>query len=135
MAQLTPYLTFDGNCRQAMECYKACFGGELSVMTVADSPMKDQSPAELQDQVMHSQLAAGEIVLMASDTLGRGEVVRGNGTTLCLIGRTKAEIQDLFAQLSEGGTVGQPLQDVFFGTFGELTDKFGVHWMFQADPE
>ena len=135
MAQLTPYLTFDGNCRQAMEFYKACFGGELSVMTVADSPMKDQSPAELQDQVMHSQLAAGEIVLMASDTLGRGEVVRGNGTTLCLIGRTKAEIHDLFAKLGEGGTVGHPLQEVFFGTFGELTDKFGVNWMFQADPE
>jgi PhnB protein len=118
-----------------MEFYKACLGGELSVMTVADSPMKDQSPAEIQDQVMHSQLAAGEIVLMASDTLGRGEVVRGNGTTLCIIGRTKAEIQDLFAKLSEGGSVGLPLLDAFFGTFGELTDKFGVNWMFQANPE
>lgn len=83
---------------------------------------------------MHSQLAAGDIVFMASDTLGRGEVVRGNGTTLCVIGRTKAEIQDLFAKLAEGGTVGQPLVEAFFGTFGELTDKFGVNWMFQADP-
>ena len=134
MAQLTPYLTFDGNCRAAMEFYNACLGGELYVMTVADSPMKDQSPAEIQNQVMHSRLAAGEIVFMASDNLGRGEVVRGNGTTLCINGRTKAEIPDLFAKLVEGGTVRQPLIEAFFGTYGELTDKFGVNWMFQADP-
>src|SRR5256884_9640111 len=29
MAALTPYLLFDGHCRQAMELYKSCFGGEL----------------------------------------------------------------------------------------------------------
>ena len=53
MAQLNPYLTFNGNCRQAMEFYKACLGGELSLTTVGDSPMKDQMPAEAQNAVMH----------------------------------------------------------------------------------
>src|SRR5947209_20326932 len=134
MAQLSPYLTFDGNCKQAMNFYQACLGGELSVMTVADSPMKDQSPAEIQECVMHSRLEAGDIVFMASDTLGRGELIRGNGTTLCIVGRNKAEIQCLFAKLAEGGSVGQPLIEAFFGTYGELTDKFGVNCMFQADP-
>ena len=135
MAQLSPYLTFDGNCRQAMDFYQTCLGGELYVMRVADSAMKDQSPAEIQECIMHSRLQAGDVVFMASDTLGRGEVTRGNGTTLCIVGRSKAEIQDLFAKLAEGGTVSQPLIDAFFGTFGELTDKFGVNWMFQAEPE
>ena len=27
MAALTPYLLFDGHCREAMEFYKSCFGG------------------------------------------------------------------------------------------------------------
>src|SRR5438105_6347909 len=40
MAALTPYLLFDGHCRQAMEFYKSCFGGELSVTEVKDSPVK-----------------------------------------------------------------------------------------------
>ncbi len=31
MTTLTPYLLFDGNCHQAMEFYKSCFGGELTV--------------------------------------------------------------------------------------------------------
>lgn len=77
MAQLSPYLSFNGNCKEAMEFYHACLGGELSVMRVADSPMKDQSPAEIQNNVIHARLAAGDLVFMASDTLGRGEAVRG----------------------------------------------------------
>jgi hypothetical protein len=30
MTTLTPFLLFDGKCRQAMEFYKSCFGGELA---------------------------------------------------------------------------------------------------------
>jgi PhnB protein len=133
MAQLTPYLTFNGNCKEAMEFYHACLGGELFLQTVGESPAKDQMPPQTQNDVMHSRLAAGELVFMASDMMGPGELVRGNATALAIIGRSKAEIQEYFDKLSEGGTVGQPLTDTFFGTFGSLTDKFGVNWMFQAD--
>lgn len=35
---LSPYLNFDGQCRQALTLYHACFGGELKFQTVADSP-------------------------------------------------------------------------------------------------
>jgi PhnB protein len=36
----------------------------------------------------------------------------------------------LFAALSAGGNVEQPLQEMFWGDyFGTLVDKFGVQWM------
>jgi PhnB protein len=35
MAQLNPYLNFDNNCREAMNFYKYCLGGELKLQTVA----------------------------------------------------------------------------------------------------
>ena len=133
MAQLTPYLTFNGNCQEAMEFYRDSLGGDLTLQTVGESPAKDQMPAAMHNNVMHSQLVAGELVFMASDMMGPGDLVRGNNISLCIIGRTKAELQDFFTKLAEGGTVGQPLIDVFFGTFGSLTDKFGVNWMFQAN--
>ena len=132
MAQLNPYLTFDGNCREAMEFYKACLGGELSIMTVADSPMASQMP-DKKDNVLHSTLKKDGMVLMASDMIMPGEMIRGNTITLCIKIGTKEELQQFFAKLSEGGTVGQPLTEAFFGTYGELTDKFGINWMFQAD--
>ena len=37
MTKLTPYLLFDGNCCQAMEFYRSCLGGELTIMKVMDS--------------------------------------------------------------------------------------------------
>lgn len=133
MAQLNPYLTFNGTCRKAMEFYQACLGGELSLMAVGDSPVKDQMPAETHDDVMHAMLKSDGIVLMASDMMMPGELVRGNTITLCIIGRSKGELETFFTKLSEGGNVSQPLQETFFGVFGTLTDKFGVNWMFQAD--
>ena len=45
--------------------------------------------------------------------------------------RSKAEIETLFKKLSAGGHVNTPLKEEFFGTYGDLTDKYGFHWMFQ----
>jgi PhnB protein len=132
MAQLNPYITFNGNCREAMEFYKACLGGELSVMAVGDSPMASDMP-DKKNNVLHSMLKTDGMVLMASDMIMPGEMIRGNTITLCINGGTKEELQQFFTKLSEGGTVGQPLTEAFFGTYGELTDKFGMNWMFQAD--
>lgn len=132
MTQLNPYLTFNGNCREAMEFYTACLGGELSIMRVGDSPMASEMP-DKQNSVLHSLLKTDGMVLMASDMIMPGELIRGNTNTLCINGCTKEELQQFFAKLSEGGTVAQPLTEAFFGTYGELTDKFGVSWMFQTD--
>ena len=45
-----------------------------------------------------------------------------------------AEEERIFAALSAGGQVAQPLQDTFWGArFGMLTDKFGMHWMFNCE--
>ena len=40
MATLNPYLTFNGNCKEAMGFYKEIFGGELSLMTAGKSPVQ-----------------------------------------------------------------------------------------------
>jgi PhnB protein len=132
MAQLNSYVTFNGNCREAMEFYRDCLGGELSIMTVGDSPMASQMP-DKKDNVLHSTLKKDGMVLMASDMIMPGELIQGNTITLCINGGTKEELQQFFAKFSEGGTVGQPLTEAFFGTYGELKDKFGINWMFQVD--
>ena len=35
-SRLNPYISFDGNAREALEFYQPVFGGELSVMTFGD---------------------------------------------------------------------------------------------------
>ena len=103
------------------------------MQVVGESPMASQMPPAMKDSILHSVLAKDGLVLMASDLMTAEEVVRGNTMSLCVIGSTKAEIAPIFARLAAGGEIEQPLQEEFFGTFGELTDKFGMNWVFQAD--
>jgi uncharacterized glyoxalase superfamily protein PhnB len=46
---------------------------------------------------------------------------------------TFEELKTLFERLWIGAEVTDPLKEQFFGTYGELNDKFGVRWMFQTD--
>ena len=129
---LTPYLSFNGNCEEAMKFYQSCLGGDLDLQKVGDSPAAEHMP-DKKDQVMHSMLKSGAIVLMASDMIMEGEAKPGANVTLTLSGGSLAELKEYFDKLSEGGKVRQPLQATFFGTYGDLTDKNGVAWAFQSD--
>lgn len=134
MTTLTPYLLFDGNCRQAMGFYKSCFGGELTVTKVKDSPVKDQMPAAQQDKIINARLRSGNLEISASDWLRPDQTpVRGNTVCLYLSGGTLQELKVLFERLSQGAEVTDPLRELFFGTYGALNDQFGVRWMFQTN--
>jgi PhnB protein len=133
MMHLTPYLLFDGNCHEAMEFYRACLGGDLTVMEVKDSPAKDYMPAFQLSKTVNARLKSGDIEISASDWLRLDETpVRGNTVCLYLSGGTVQELKALFERLSEGAEVTDPLKEVFYGVYGALNDKFGVRWMFQA---
>lgn len=134
MTSLTPYLLFDGNCLEAMEFYKSCFGGELTLTKVKDSPAQDHMPAVQQDKVLNAQLRTGTLQISASDWL-RPDRTRVPGNTVCLYlnGGTFEELRTLFESLSNGAEVTDPLRNQFFGMYGALNDKFGVRWMFQSD--
>jgi PhnB protein len=133
MTTLTPYLLFDGNCHPAMEFYKSCFGGELTVTKVKDSPVKDQMPAFQLDKTINARLTSGNLEISASDWLRPDQTrIRGNTVCLYLSGGKLQELKALFERLSEGAEVTDPLKEQFFGVYGALNDKFGVRWMFQA---
>lgn len=57
-------------------------------------------------------------------------VTPGNNVHLSLEPDTRAEAERLFNELSKGGKVEMPLQDMFWGAyFGSFTDPFGIKWM------
>jgi PhnB protein len=134
MTALTPYLLFDGHCREAMEFYKFCFGGELTVTKVKDSPAKDRMPAVQHEKVINARLRSGNVEISASDWLAPEQTpIQGNTVCLFLSGGTLRELKALFENLSDGADVTDPLKEQFFGTYGALNDKFGVRWMFQTN--
>lgn len=134
MPTLTPYLLFDGSCREAMQFYQSVFGGELTLTKVKDSPAKDQMPAFQQEKVINARLQSAALSISASDWLRPDRTpVRGNTVCLFLSGGTHEQLNSLFQKLSAGADVTDPLKQVFFGTYGALNDRFGVRWMFQTN--
>jgi len=131
MIGVKPYISFSGNCEEAMNFYKAALGAEIVFMQkVGDSPMKDMGPA---DAVMHCRLQVGDTQIMASDNMGR-PMTAGNNITLAvgLDDMDKAKV--MFDRLSEGGSVTMPIQETYWAAgFGMLVDKFGINWMFNVE--
>lgn len=132
MTQINAYLNFNGKCREAMTFYHQCLGGELIMQKVSESPMAAQMPSEMSANILHSMLTRDGIVLMGSDMIGTS-LVSGNAISLCLNCTDDEEINEFFNKLSTGGNVKMPLHQTFWGaTYGELTDKFGMNWMFNC---
>jgi PhnB protein len=134
MKAINVYLTFDGNCREAMEFYKKCFGGELYMMRFSEAPADLKLPKESKDRIIHAKLTAGSAVLMASDTMPGMEFQHGNNFSVYVDCESEQEIKKLFAAVGKSGKVTMPLQDTFWGAyFGVLTDRFGISWMFSLE--
>lgn len=133
MAKIYAYLTFDGNCRDAMIFYKACLGGELNMQTVEGSPMENKMPAKERKKILHASLYKDGLVLLGSDLSGIGPLVKGNTISLSLNCASEVEIKQFFFSLSEGGQIAHPLHEFFAGTMGALTDKFEKDWLLYYD--
>jgi PhnB protein len=128
MKSINAYLTFDGNCRQAMEFYKQCLGGELFLMPFSESPL--ESPEAAKDRIMHATLKVGPAVLMASDAIPGMTFQRGDNFSV-ILGCESVEEQDrIFAALGQNGQITMALQDTFWNArFGVVLDAFGTNWM------
>ena len=136
MSQINAYLTFNGNCRQAMDFYKEILDGELSMQTIGESPMADKMPAKMKDCILHSQLTKGDLILMGSDMVGAQGLIKGNSVTLMLTCSSEEEIKKYYKKLSAEGNATHPLENTFWGTlFGGLTDKFGNHWLLNFEKD
>lgn len=127
-----PYIFFHGRCEEALEFYKAVFGGTYEAMRIAGTPLAAQTPVEFQNQIMHASFTAPGISFMAADgTPGKSIDPDAGNIALSLGGSDEVEGTRLFNALAVGGTVSVPLEKTFWGaTFGILIDRFGTEWMF-----
>ncbi len=138
MARTSTYLNFMGNTEEAFTFYASVFGTQFTgpIMRMGDVPAGPGMPqlSERDKQmVMHVELPIlGGHILMGTDALESMShaLTFGTNVSINLEPDTREEAERLFAGLAEGGKVGLPLQDMFWGGyFGHLIDKFGVQWM------
>jgi PhnB protein len=128
MKQVTPYLCFNGNAKEALEFYKTVFEGEIvGIQTFGEADFP--TPPEADNLVMHARFEKGDFVLMFSDAFPGHSVEMGDQISLTIEPENEEEIQTLYNRLSDNGTVVMELQDTFWGArYGKVKDQFGITW-------
>jgi PhnB protein len=131
--QVTPYLSFNGNCAEAFAFYEKSLGAKTTMkMLYGESPMAKDMPPEIQKKVMHARLNVADKIIMGSDAMCNYEKPAGFHITLSPEDPVEAEV--MFKALAEGGTVKMPMEETFWAQrFGMLVDKFGTPWMVNCE--
>jgi PhnB protein len=137
MPQPIAYLSFNGNCEDAMRFYERALGGKLeAIIRAADTPCANQAAPEDSQLVMHARLALdGNGILFAGDCPRSMPYEGIKGMSLTLNYDTVEQAQHAFDGLSEGGTVTMAMQPAFWAkSWGMLVDRFGTPWIVNGEP-
>lgn len=139
----TTHLNFRGTARQALDFYRAVFGGEVTAATYGQFGLPDGAPGF--DKIVFGQLE-GPVRLMAYDIPGlddsdsaatAGSTRREGGMTITdrsffqsLRAESLGELERVWEGLVDDATVIEPLAaSAWSAGFGMLTDRFGVTWV------
>jgi PhnB protein len=127
-SQLNPYITFNGNARQAMEFYQSVFGGELTLNTFGSFGSPDPAVA---DKIMHGMLTTDSgYAIMGSDNGPEMEYSPGRNISISLSGDDADELRGYWEKLSSTGVISVPMEKQMWGDeFGMCIDRFGIDWL------
>ena len=130
-----PYLSFGGNCREAMTRYHEIFGGTLDLMSMADMPAGEaEVPADQVDLIMHSALVLPDGGLLMAGDAGGQDIPAPQGMCVNVTVASTDEAQRVFAALADGGRVDMAIEPSFFSPmFGMCTDRFGTPWLVNTE--
>ena len=132
--QHNTYLGFDGDCEAAFRFYEKVLGGKIVMMArYRDMPGAEQSPAAMQDKIMHARLMLGDRPLMGGDAPD-SRFSKPQGFCVNIAVTDPGEAERVFKDLAEGGTIKMPIGETFWAhRFGMLIDKFGTPWMVNCE--
>ncbi|MEJ2005310.1 MAG: VOC family protein [Cyclobacteriaceae bacterium] len=138
MMKVSPYLHFNGNCREAFDYYRQVFGGEfLAFQTFREMPVEYKVDESMHHLIMHVTLPIGkDTMLMGSDMAeGTGQQFKaGNNFSISVAADNEKHCHSLFESLTNGGEVIMPVSQTFWGSmFGMCIDKFDISWMISYD--
>lgn len=130
------FLTFDGDCRSALEFYSQVFKQKpMHIMTYGQNP--DGSSEADKDRILYACIPIHGCNVMFSDCPSGFKPVKGSNIMLTIGLKDDREIKETYDKLAENGEIGMKLGKTFFSElFGMVTDKFGIIWQISkiSDP-
>jgi len=133
--QLTTYLSFDGDCRQAFEFYRKTLGGKITdMMPFRDHPGCEGLTEQDQDKIMHARYELDGFALMGTDATVMYPYKGVSGAHVVVSLNDPAEAKRIYDAFADGGKIEMPLQETFWAlSYGIVSDRFGVPWMINCE--
>jgi len=138
--QIRPYLSFKGECEEAIRLYERAFKSEVSeIMRFGDMPQDPENQMQIPDSqknwILQAMLPFGNNFMRMSDSIG--EFNDSTTDKIGIVVETSVDIvKNAFAILAEEGSVKMPLQETFFSpAYGIVYDKYGIMWNLAAMPD
>lgn len=135
--KIRPYLTFNGECNEAIELYKYALKTDtLQIMRFRDLPPNEefQIPENAMEHIVQCTMKFGDDFIRLSDC-GPGQPLNDpESERISLAIETSVEeVKHAFSVLAKDGRIGMPLAETFYSPCaGVVFDKFGVMWNFVA---
>jgi PhnB protein len=132
---VTPYLVFNGNCKEVLEFYKMVFNSEIKTFMQYGEYIPEGSespPPDLNSWVLHAEMQICGTNFWFADEIIRS--AKGNIVRLSATVPSKKEAQKIFERLAEYAEISVPPTETFYSTFhAALTDKYGIGWNIVAE--
>lgn len=120
------FITFSGNCKQALQFYQSCLGGLLYLDIFKDNLSEYSNPP-----VIRGKLITEDLIIQGSDLVHSEGRHVGNFMAIYMRCESIASRGILVKKLSTGHI---PIDDQIDNQeLIELSDQFGVRWIFSID--
>lgn len=134
---LSTYITFNGRTAEALKHWHEVFGGELDLLTYADTPMPaDAMPFEpAPDALAHGVLTMPGGIISGGDSMdGEYPVCDTAYSMLYNAGSVEEAREKIDKLVAAGGEETMKFEAApWGGAYGQVFDKFGVMWAFSAE--
>jgi PhnB protein len=122
------YLSFNGNCRQAFTYYQSCFGGELHLQTLEDSPYCRKMGRQMRDMVICATLKSDYLNLMGTDLTGEALLATGNNISILIECDSFTERIRLINKLAGRNCCSIKNTDPLIN----VTDRYSINWILRV---
>jgi len=136
--KMTPTLSFNGQCNEAIALYKKAFGATVLVkLRYSDADPKDfQCKPEEKDFVYYSRIKIGKQAIdLGDDSMNLLDKAQGSARKMSLLMEFESDeaLKSAYEILSDGASVLTPLCNTTYCTaYAVLEDKFGICWQLMS---
>jgi PhnB protein len=130
--KIQSYLSFKGQCQEALNYYQSLFGGEI-VNRQTYEDQKIDIPENYRNKLQHAELKGSGFHIMGYDASPDTPITDGTSIQMSIDMEDDKKAKTLFEKLSESGKIHTHFQKTSWGAYyGRVSDQYGIRWMINS---